>query len=392
MKGQTVSFSDAEIAGIAATYDPMLHEAPLVVGHPAHDDPAFGWVRSVSAEGTDLFAEPEQVAAAFAEAVEGGSYKKLSVALYLPESPAHPVRQAGGEPTAPYLKHVGFLGGMAPAIKGLRPVEFGEDEQGVAVLEFSEAEFADASTYAVRSLADLFRGIRNFFVETAGLEKAEAIIPEDRLNYLTEDLAREEGREIEREMHGHSHFAESPDSDPPVSPQSPPDMEKDPTDTTADFAERVAALMTREQQLAEREAKIKDAEAEAARAEHLAFAEGLADDGVRILPRHVPVVAAVLDSLAGVAKADTVAFGEGDDAEQLDAADALQKMLSELPQNVEFGEVAKATLVDEAGHTVEFASAPGFTVDAAQLDVHRKALAYQKDHEVSYVDAVLAVS
>ena len=39
-----------------------------------------------------------------------------------------------------YLRHVGFLGAAAPAVKGLKPVEFADDGGGVV---FADLEFAE---------------------------------------------------------------------------------------------------------------------------------------------------------------------------------------------------------------------------------------------------------
>lgn len=65
--GRTLEFSAADIAAIAAGYDPQLAEAPLVVGHPASlTEPAYGWAKSLSAEDGVLYAEPHQVEPQFA--------------------------------------------------------------------------------------------------------------------------------------------------------------------------------------------------------------------------------------------------------------------------------------------------------------------------------------
>lgn len=48
MSGVTLDFSDADLQATAAAYDPAKHEAPLVVGHPKHDDPAYGWAASLA--------------------------------------------------------------------------------------------------------------------------------------------------------------------------------------------------------------------------------------------------------------------------------------------------------------------------------------------------------
>jgi len=43
-EGIAVSFGAAELEAAAAAYDPQADPAPLVVGHPRLDDPAYGWV------------------------------------------------------------------------------------------------------------------------------------------------------------------------------------------------------------------------------------------------------------------------------------------------------------------------------------------------------------
>lgn len=134
--GVTRTFSDADLAASAAAYDPALHEAPLVIGHPKNDGPAWGWVQRMVAQAGRLIVTPAQVRPEFSEQVESGAYKKVSAAFYPPASPRNPV------PGVWYLRHVGFLGAMPPAIKGLRPVEFanGDDDLAVVIdVAFNEA-------------------------------------------------------------------------------------------------------------------------------------------------------------------------------------------------------------------------------------------------------------
>ncbi len=120
MSGQSREYTAAELVACAAAYDPTIFEAPLVVGHPETNAPAWGWVRRLVLEGGTLFAEVAELDPAFAEAVNAGRYKKISSAFYLPEAPSNPV------PGALYLRHVGFLGGQAPAVKGLPAVSFAD--------------------------------------------------------------------------------------------------------------------------------------------------------------------------------------------------------------------------------------------------------------------------
>lgn len=75
-----------------------------MIGHPKTDDPAQGWVGSLSSTERGLFAAPRDVEAAFAEQVGQRRYGKISSKFYPPNSPSNPV------PGVWYLRHVGFLG------------------------------------------------------------------------------------------------------------------------------------------------------------------------------------------------------------------------------------------------------------------------------------------
>lgn len=135
--GQTVEFSEADLAAVAAAYDAAVHEAPLVIGHPKTDDPAMGWVSGLKCVGPRLEADFRQMDPAFAEAVEAGRYKHVSAAFYAPDSPRNP------KPGGYYLRHVGVLGAVPPAVKGLGPLTFAEDD--TVFLAFGEDEGLDTA-------------------------------------------------------------------------------------------------------------------------------------------------------------------------------------------------------------------------------------------------------
>ncbi len=133
MSGAELAFSEADLAASAAAYNPALSEAPIVVGHPAHDLPAYGWIKSLAFADGGLEAEPDQVDPAFAEMVAAGRFKKISASFYPPESKNNP------HPGVYYLRHVGFLGAAPPAVKGLRTPAFAaEDDAVVLEVDFSE--------------------------------------------------------------------------------------------------------------------------------------------------------------------------------------------------------------------------------------------------------------
>lgn len=119
--GDTHTFSAADVAAIARSYDPAVREAPLTIGHPASDLPAYGWVKSLSASPDGrLDANFHQVDPAFAELVSAGRYKKRSAAFYPPGHHSNPT------PGQWYLRHVAWLGAQPPAISGLRDHSFAD--------------------------------------------------------------------------------------------------------------------------------------------------------------------------------------------------------------------------------------------------------------------------
>ena len=83
MHGKKLPFTQSDLAACVKAYDPSVHEAPLVIGHPQTEDPAWGWVKSLTLNGSDLLAEPDQLDPQFAELVGNGRFKKVSASFYL---------------------------------------------------------------------------------------------------------------------------------------------------------------------------------------------------------------------------------------------------------------------------------------------------------------------
>lgn len=301
--GAVLEFSDDDLAACAAAYNPAIHEAPLVVGHPRADLPAYGWVKSLSV-GAGLEAESCQVDPAFAEMVNTGRFKKISASFYAPDAPQNPV------PGVYYLRHVGFLGAQPPAVKGLRSPEFAQAEEGI--VEFSE--------WSERTTANLFRRLRDWLIGEKGLETADRIIPDYAVATL-EDEVRQEPPAVQPT------FTETPQQE-----------------TTVTEEQRIALEAENAQLKATLAANVARDKVTAATGRHTAnvqFAEGLAAAG-RLLPAQTAVAVAALDNLAG--QETPVEFGEGDTKKPL--FDAVKDLLAALPVQVEFGEHATQ---DKAG-------------------------------------------
>ncbi|MDH3001470.1 hypothetical protein A1D23_13075 [Chelonobacter oris] len=108
--GNLITISREDLQKTVDNYSAEYHEAPIVIGHPKTDTPAFGWIAGLQLDGDVLKAQTKQVDSEFAELVREGKYKKISSAFYLPNSPSNP------KPDGFYLRHVGFLGAMPPAV------------------------------------------------------------------------------------------------------------------------------------------------------------------------------------------------------------------------------------------------------------------------------------
>lgn len=309
MNGNEVELSNADLTACAAAYDPAKHEAPIVVGHPTHDAPAYGWAKSLVAAGADLEAEPHQLDPAFADMVKAGRFKKRSAAFYRPDSPGNPV------PGVYYLHHIGFLGALPPAVKGLREVSFAEAADIVAFGEWDDAVNAG-----------LWRKVRDWMIGKFGQDEADQVVPPQDVQAL-EQAAQDEMREASG-----------------LNPlfSEPPLMGK-----TTVTNEEAAALAARTQELESENAALKkklEADALARRkAEALAFAESLigpdAEGRARLAAKHRDTVVDLL-MLAGQpgAQGGVVMFGEGE--EKAPALDKLKALLADLPPVLSFGEQA----------------------------------------------------
>ncbi|CGJ83006.1 Uncharacterised protein [Salmonella enterica subsp. enterica serovar Typhi] len=132
MHGKKLPFTPDDLAACVKAYDPSVHEAPLVIGHPRTEDPAWGWVKALSLSGVDLMAEPAQLDPQFAEI-------------------------------------------------GLKQVSFSEQEEGVV-------EFAD---WQAITNASLWGKLRDFLIARFSLDEAEKVLPEWQLNSLREEAYRD---------------------------------------------------------------------------------------------------------------------------------------------------------------------------------------------------------
>jgi hypothetical protein len=166
---------------------------PFVKGHPKDDDPAYGWGEKenifIDANGhLKIKTSEENFQPEFLEQLKKKEYGPVSIKL---------------RPEDLSIKHIGFFGAVPTAVTNLEPA-FSEidktrkdevellfkkcdmvETDSEITLAFSEMEI---SRYQLSSATTIFRNIKNYFIETLGLEKADTILPETLLENISEPL------------------------------------------------------------------------------------------------------------------------------------------------------------------------------------------------------------
>lgn len=353
--GNTVTITEADLAAAAQAYDPKVHEAPIVVGHPKADAPAYGWVKSLNVQNGVLTADFAQVDEGFADLVKAGRYKKVSASFYPPTSPNNP------KPGIWTLRHVGFLGAQPPAVKGLSAISFAEGEVYV--------EFAEDAHLQTASLLSRFR---DWFIGRFGLEEADKVLPDWQIEAIKE-LATVPQTQAPAE------FTESP---PP--PENHENKET-PMSLEQELAAEKAAREAAEKEAAESKAELKKLQDEqnaalrdGAHEQNVEYAEGLVKAG-RLKPADKDLVVKVLDFAEYPADV-TADFGEGSKKQPL--SDALRAFFTAvLPKQIQGGEMAKGET--PSGLAADFAEA----ADPEALSHHQRALALAAKDGIPYEEA-----
>lgn len=111
-KGITKEYTEDDLQKIVDNYN-SEDPAPIVIGHPQTNAPAYGWIDSLKKVADRLVAIPKQLNDKFVDLVKNGSFKKRSISL-------NPDFK---------LNHVGFLGAAAPAVEGLKEIQFSADAE-----------------------------------------------------------------------------------------------------------------------------------------------------------------------------------------------------------------------------------------------------------------------
>lgn len=177
-KGREKTFTESDLDQMVV--NAQTAPVPAVVGHPDSTAPAYGW-GNLKRVGSQLYAKFSDVHPAFEAAVKAKSYPNRSVSV------AH--EKAKGW----VMQHVGWLGGVAPAIEGLKPVSFSSSAE---TLEFSSTT-AHQGTKPMTTLtqADIDKAVATARQEEQK-KAAEDKVAADKLMKDNEAKFSAQGKEI----------------------------------------------------------------------------------------------------------------------------------------------------------------------------------------------------
>ena len=347
--GVDVNITVQDLQAAAQAYNANFHEAPLVIGHPTTNAPAFGWVEKLSVNGDVLTADFKQVDDNLVDLVRQGRYKKVSASFYPPTHPSNPVQGSW------YLRHVGFLGAAAPAVKGLSAINFTDDEADVVV-------FSEDVSYTQDTIARFLRRLREWIVSKHGIDEADSVVPE----WQIQDL---------------DHAAQQPSETPIFN-----EAKETPMATDQELATEKAAREKAEQAAAQAQAELAKLQAEQEQAlrkadhnKNVDFAESLVKSG-SLKPADKNLIIQMLD-FAEHPEHTTVDFGESQSL-----ADALKAFLKNGTTILPTGETATA---DRAGKLSDVSGSLNFAefAEPNAQSHHERIVALMQKENISYEDA-----
>lgn len=343
--GNIVTITAQDLHNTAQSYNAQFHEAPLVLGHPQHNTPAYGWVSKLSVNGDVLTADFKQVDDNLVDWVRQGRYKKVSASFYPPSHPSNPVKDTW------YLRHVGFLGASAPAVKGLAEINFADDETGCV-------EFSEEWVFAQHTLARMMRRLREWIISKHGVDEADNVITE----WQIQDL-------------------QTPPTPEPTPNFNEPKPEKDDPMTEVE-KQAIARAEKAEAELAKLQAEQEQALRKAAHQQNADFAEELVKSG-SLKPADKGLVVQVLD-FAEYPEHTTADFSENGKTTSL--ANALRNYFKAQTPILSTGETATA---DRAGKTPNVSSSHDFAeyAEPNALSHHERALSLAAKENISYEEA-----
>lgn len=358
--GVTQNFTHTDLDQIVSNHQP----APIVIGHPKADAPAYGWSHSLKRDGDVLLAKFSDVEPQFEKMVADKRFPNRSVKIKK--------TNAGWQ-----LAHVGWLGAAAPAVAGLKPVQFSTDEQSIEIEFMSDA-------YATSVVSRTFRRLRDFLIENFGAEKADRVVSDFDLEMLGE-LAVEQRLENENPATPitNTNSFKKHTGDKPV-----PKTYTDEEIATLEQRARDAVTAQFNAQNTELTNQLTAERSQRLTAEHQAFVTSLIDEG-KLTPAQVAGMVEFMLAQPTAAFEFTTGEGETKSITKKPALDWFREFTARLPKQMDLSESNAGKQTDATGQ-LEFHTPQGAVVSADRLALHNKAREYMNKNNCDYVEAVIA--
>ncbi len=343
--------------------------APMVIGHPKADAPAYGWIQDLKREGSVLSVKGDKLHDEFAEGVEKGLWPNRSIRI-------------GKGVDGFYLKHVGFLGAVPPAIEGMDSIYNASTDD-----ECFDYSYQDSITPNI--LSRMMRRMRDFIIDKFDIETADKIIPDYEIESLSD--------------HASSLREEDTKSTPSYSKPEPKKTGDEPmtqfSQTQLDDAVEAAVKKATKHLNADFSQKEKTHEtaltAERNKRLVVEFSEAitaLVDDG-KLLPAQAEGMSEFMLQLSDAEEAN-FEFSAGEKGKEETFKKSPLKWFNDftkaLGKQIDFKE-SDAGDDDTVSSSSDF-SVSGADVNSERLELHNKASEYMDSHEgVDYITAVKAV-
>jgi hypothetical protein len=333
-EGNTRTWAPDDINKIAQQYNssadagnPNRKMAPVVLGHPKDDAPAYGWIDKVKAVSGTLKAHLTELNTSFVDALKSGAYKTRSLSLYPDLS----------------IRHIGFLGGVQPAVPGLGPFKFAENDHSITI-EFNEGDdMAAEDVKALKSENNFFKRLFSLFKvdvqdfrepmpgNTPDENNIQTRVPEARSAVAPDDKKGETSTMAEP-----TKILEVGDKEIAAPAESVKEEKDELTTVREELAKLKEVVQTLEREKAAAEAELGSKEVRERTQDHMSFCESLVAEG-RLAP--VDVKQTVLNlELRYKADSETLDFAE---QKTTPATDEYKDYLKSRPVTMCFEEIAK---------------------------------------------------
>jgi len=357
-KGNAKEWTEADLDQMVANFD-ANDSFPMVIGHPQHNAPAWGWGAELKREGKHLFAKFDKVAQKFIEWGQAGHIRNRSVQILK-------------TPKGFRIGHIGFLGAMPPAVEGMDAIEFSADGETY--------EFGWSEGYRLGLFARFMRRFREHVLVKHGQEDADALVP----LYEVEDLER---------------IAAEEKAKPEPAPKSTfnQNTEIPVSNITQEQLDAAVAQARKEEQDKHNATsqKLRTAEFNSNLATNRAFISTLISDekgNVRMTPAQAEGWAECLTfaQMQDSAVAEFT-FTAADKSEQKNSVyEFLKGKLSTLAPQLKLGQ-QQADKDPKADLVSEFVAPQGYSADPAKIAQDREIRTYMRAHKTDYPTAAAAV-